>query len=203
MAPVIPPRFAVVGTGGSGTAYVARVFRANGVRCGHEQWWTPFDGKRRSGLEGDSSWLAVPDIETGRWSGPVLHVTRHPLGVTRNLLAGIFSPQSSYPQFRRFALAHEPDLAPLEPLEGAVEWWIRWNRRCAAVADLTIQIDDLLNHLDVIGVLAGRHLDQRRAERVPTNVNHRDSPPIDEMEMWRLLGDRADQFGYAPEVTCG
>lgn len=199
---MIPPRFAIIGSGGSGTAYMAAVLRANRVDCGHEQWWTPLPGNRRSGLDGDASWLAVPDIEAGVWSGPVLHVTRHPLGVVRNLVSGgIFSPQPTYDQFREFALRHEPQLADLEPAPAAVAWWLRWNRRCAAVADQTVRIEDTEALLDAMGNLAGRALDRHRARRVSPALNHRARRgAVDEAKVWRLLAGRADEFGYRERV---
>lgn len=195
-----PPGFAVIGTGRSGTAYVAAVLRACGVDCGHEDWWTPFPAKRRSGLAGDSSWLALPDIESGAWTGPVLHVTRHPVHVVRSLLAnGFFSNHKRRRDFIDFALAHEPDLVHMSEFEASVEWWARWNLRCEAVADLRLKVSDIPARLDLVGKLINHRLDMRAAQSVPADVNHRQKRgpvQIDEDRVWRLLAGRAERFGY-------
>lgn len=194
---MIPPRFAVVGTGRCGTGYVAAVLCHSGLRCGHEQWWTPAVGRRVGGLDGDSSWLAVPDIEADTWSGPVLHVTRHPVDVVSSLIGiGFFyGPPREY---LGFALDHEPELADLLPLRASVEWWARWNARCAAVADLTIPVEDLAGRLDDIGDLIGGRLDEDQVIRVPTTVNRRQRVEVDPAAVWELLDGRAERFGYHP-----
>lgn len=190
------PRFAVVGTGGSGTGFMAALLRACGVRCGHEQWWTPIGRRRVAGLAGDSSWLAVPDIEAGAWSGPVVHVTRDPVATVRNLVGGgVFSP-AGHPRFVEFACAHEPGLTGVPPVEAAVEWWVRWNGRCAMVADLTVRIEDVPARLADIARVIGHRLHPGRAATVRPGVNHRRGGDVASAEVWRLLAGRAGRYGY-------
>lgn len=178
-----PPRFAVVGTGRCGTGYVAAVMRACGVRCGHENWWTPEASRRQSGLDGDSSWLALPDIEAGRWSGPVVHVVRNPVDVVASLLGiGIFARPTAY---RAFALWHEPDLSELPPLAAAVAWWQRWNDRCAVVADVTVRVERLPEELDQVATAIGRELDPEAWP--PADVNHRRRAAVDPAQVWRRI----------------
>lgn len=72
------PRVAIVGTGRSGSGYIAKLLNEVGVVCGHEEWWNPF-GERRQGLDADSSWCAIPELPN--YDGVVLHQVRHPLSV--------------------------------------------------------------------------------------------------------------------------
>lgn len=195
------PDFAVIGTGRCGTRYMAHVLHACGLECGHENWWTLRSVRRRSGLDGDSSWLALSSIESGEWSGPVVHVTRHPLGVVRSLVG--LEHFSRVGAFGAFSLAHEPDLARMSELEACVAWWVRWNDRCAKVADLTLRVEDVLEKLDHIGGVVGHDLDAGKAASVPETVNHRrhwQAEPPDEEKVWDLLGDAPARFGYQP---CG
>jgi hypothetical protein len=195
------PRFAVVGTGRSGTGYVAAVLRACGVECGHEAWWRPEGtGERTPDLAGDASWLALPDIETGAWKGPVALVVRHPVAVVRSLLGVRFwEPGDGVTEaYRRFALEHCPDIDGLDPLPAAVEWWVAWNERAAAMADVKLRVEDLRKAWAVaeLGDALGMPLEPRTARRVPTATNARERGEVDEAEVWRLLDGRAERFGY-------
>lgn len=190
MAPLTPPWFAVTGTGRCGTGYVAAVLKRCGLDCGHENWWTPDPKRVQARLDGDSSWLALPDIETGRWSGAVIHIVRHPVDVVRSFVGLGFPDYVSIP--------HEPDLADVPQPEKAVEYWVRWNRRCAAVADVTVQVEDLVSRIGEIADLLGHPLGTANAAVVPRNINHRGRANVDPAMVWRLLGGRAEPFGYYP-----
>src|SRR5690606_32898585 len=145
---MVPPRFAIIGTGRSGTGYMAELMRAHGFKCGHEHWWTLSSSPRRrkSGLDGDSSWLALPDIESGAWSGPVVLAVRDPVAVVRSLLGIRFFERGT--KYTQFVYEQEPELKGLPALHAATEWWARWNERCAAVADLVVRVEDLPRQLD-------------------------------------------------------
>ncbi|WP_407563326.1 hypothetical protein [Streptomyces sp. 184] len=195
-----PPRFAVVGTGRSGTGYVAAFMQASGVRCGHERWFRPDDG-RTGGLDGDASWCALPAIESGAWKGPVAMVARHPVATVRSLVGTeLFLAERAAEPYPAFARAHMPALDGLEPLEAAVEWWVAWNERCAAVADVKLRVEDLRHEwaLGELGGALGVQLDPEACAEVPTDVNSRITADIPERDIWRLLDGRAARFGYAP-----
>jgi hypothetical protein len=72
------PSAVIVGTGRSGSGYIAKALTAAGVPCGHEAWFNPFN-ERTPGLAVDSSWCAIPTLD--RFDGIVWHQTRHPLDV--------------------------------------------------------------------------------------------------------------------------
>lgn len=196
------PRFAVVGTGRCGTGYVATVLRASGVPCGHEGWWRPEGtGERTPGLDGDASWLALPDIETGAWRGPVAHIVRHPVATVRSLLGTrLFHPDSEAPAYRAFALRALPEVEGLDPLTAAVEWWVRWNERCARHATVALRVEDLRHDwaLAELGDALGVAVDVERAHAVPNTINSRPRSRVDEALVWELLAGRGEQFGYRP-----
>lgn len=193
---MIPPKFAVTGTGRCGTGYTASVLRQTGIRCGHENWWTVVPERVVSALDGDSSWRACDSIERGEWSGPVVHIVRNPVNVVRSFTELGFD-RDNVGVFER-----EPELAELPPLEMCVEWWVRWNRRCAAVADLTVQVESFGDRLEEIAEVIGHRLEPNKLLRVSTNANskrrHRRKVQLDETQVWRLLDGRAAEFGYTP-----
>lgn len=191
------PRFAIIGTGRSGTGYVSAVLQANGVNCGHEGWFKPED--RQPGLDGDASWLAVPEIEAGAWKGPVAQVVRNPVAVIRSLVGiKFFDPETAHAPYPQFAREHLPAIAELPPLEAAVEWWVQWNERCAALADVKLRVEDLRKPwaLKELGDALGVSLDPAKSSGVPTNTNHRTREAVSEKRIWELLDGRARRFGY-------
>ena len=77
-------RYVIVGTGHSGTGYVAQLLTRAGVPCGHEQifWANGFVNDAVAGLAADSSWAATyhlshPIVRAAR----LVHAIRHPLRV--------------------------------------------------------------------------------------------------------------------------
>lgn len=71
-----PPRAVIVGTGHSGTKYIAEVLRASGAYAGHEAWFNPY-AMQVDGLDVESSWLATQALD--HYEGIVWHQVREPL----------------------------------------------------------------------------------------------------------------------------
>lgn len=153
-------------------------------------------------MDGDSSWLALPSIEIGCWSGPVAHITRHPVAVVASLMGIGFFAGGGRREFTGVALTEEPELAGMDSLRACVEWWARWNIRCAAVADVTIRVEDLPAGLREVGDAVGHEIDADAAESVSTTINHRSRAEVDHQVVWRILDGRADEFGYR-DGACG
>lgn len=80
-------RFVIVGTGRCGTGYMSKILTKAGLPCGHEDIYT-VNGISSfiKGLEGDSSWLAVPHLESIDKDTKVVHIVRNPLKVFRSWL---------------------------------------------------------------------------------------------------------------------
>jgi hypothetical protein len=91
------PCFVVTGCARSGTTYLAELFTALGLPCGHEAVFAPATshfagfGSRR----GDSSWLAVPFLDELPPNTVVIHVVREPSAVIRSLVATKFFTSGS------------------------------------------------------------------------------------------------------------
>ena len=60
------PPVMIVGTGRSGSSYIAKLLQHVQIECGHENWWTPMASRQRFELDADSSWMAAP------WVGDVV-----------------------------------------------------------------------------------------------------------------------------------
>jgi hypothetical protein len=214
MTAVVPPRGAVIGTGRSGTGYMAAVLKAAGLDAGHELYWHAHRGVRHSELDVDVSWLALPDIESGRWAGPVLHVVRHPVDTVRSLLGTrLFAESEMDNPYSSYARVHARTVADRFDLAAAVEFWCEWNARCAAVADATIRLEDAewTGSADPFPLAVERvfgaafphvrnsfvHDVSTAARSLSSDVNTRGATPaVDPREVWSLIGRRAHAYGY-------
>lgn len=207
----VPPRAAVIGTGRSGTGFMAAVLKHAGLDAGHELYWHAHGGKQGSQLDVDVSWLALPAVEghswNGPWTGPTLHVVRHPVDTARSLLAtGLFSAdfaRNPYAMHARMHCARAGMLADWNPLHAAVEFWCDWNARCAAVADATVRLEDAgapewcVAVADVLGMGLDAEAVAKAVADTPRDTNTRGPvPEVDPLEVWGLIGRRAHAYGY-------
>lgn len=204
------PWFAVIGTGRSGTGYVSQLLTHCGLVCGHEAWWNPWQQRQHTpALDGDASWLALPDVEAGRFDGRVLHIVREPVAVVRSLVGiGFFSRQPSsltekhqpFADLARrevMALRSRPTRTTEQQARLAVEWWVGWNRRCAAVAHATVRLEELPGE-EALGVVAEcLRVPRLEPSRLPaTDVNHRERAALSEAVVLAWLDGREQEFGY-------
>jgi hypothetical protein len=204
-------RFLVTGCPRSGTGYAAALFRALGVRCGHEDVFGVGQALGRkpvdwNGYGGDSSWLAVPALPLD--DVVVLHQVRHPLEVVRSIVGVGFlaDPSRIGRGQRRFAavvrLHNSEVFTPDVDAERAALMWRIWNTRAEEHATFTYRLEDL----DVGLLLSLAHLvelelssDQavQALDRIPSSVNRRrrdDSIAWDSIAP--MLGDLADRYDY-------
>jgi hypothetical protein len=103
----------------------------------------------------------------------------------------------------------------MNPVEAAVEWWLEWNDRCAAVADATVAVEALpalpeLAEVERVLARAGLYveIDPVTAAAVPSNTNHTPrgmaktaddgQEQVSAHRVWALIGGRG-AHGYAPE----
>lgn len=202
----VSPRAAVIGTGRSGTGYMAAVLKGAGLDAGHEAYWHAHGGPRASQLDVDCSWLALPDIESGAWTGRVLHVVRHPVDTVRSLLGTrLFARESLGNPYALMARMNTRSVdTHLFDLDAAVAFWCEWNARCYAVADATLRLEDFNDDrwAKAVANTIGMGLDTRSVVAgviaTPDDVNTRDHPlpEVDPAAVWRRIGRRAHGFGY-------
>lgn len=198
------PRFAIVGTGRSGSGFISSALRAAGVDCGHEEWWGPGPTPGRAGLDGDSSWLAVPFLEA--FDGPVLHQVRDPLAVVRSLVGIRMFSDAVHGAFRWFMFAHLPGLTG-DDVTDAMRWYVEWNRRCEESATMRYRVEDVDAALlvDIAG-RAGFNVSREEAEAALEDVGNRfnarrradlDWDDLPEGALREELLAAAARYGYA------
>lgn len=135
------PLIAVVGTGRSGSRYIADLLTSCGVNCGHEGWWN-VHGTRAPALLADSSWVATAHLDD--FTGAVWHQTRDPLKVMASLL-DLYAEDAApwveqYEQERRKFVGYDPDDAPIVKALATVRaYWEEAERH----ADRTWRVEDI------------------------------------------------------------
>lgn len=205
----------VVGTGRSGTGYMAALLNACGVRSGHEDVFKPAVVLGRQlpewgDWEADASWMAVPMLgwlRTARAHHVVL-ITRHPADAVRSLLGlGIFDRWDDY----QAVIREVTPLTMAQPTapDRALAHWVAWNTAASLCADEVIQLEQLApGHL--VPWLQAMGKDAAAVEpafdAVPRNVNDKAGAKTDvalERDMFRAPILRtaehvAASFGYEP-----
>lgn len=117
--------FLITGCGRSGTAWAASLFTALGYPCGHEVLFS-YD---RSGplTASESSWLAVPYLDTLPPYTPVLRVVRDPFRVVQSIMAKGFLLDMADP-YAVFVGLYRPDIAAgRDHLARAIRYAALWD----------------------------------------------------------------------------
>ncbi|NEQ36106.1 MAG: hypothetical protein F6K40_07340 [Okeania sp. SIO3I5] len=138
-------KYLVVATARSGTKFMSYAFRSVGINCGHENFFGAPSKKQRylteevvekrmlnnQKLEADSSWLAVPFLNTKCVPKDVsiIHLTRHPQKVIESLIAiGFF--RRNYNFYTNYALLNTPQIKSSDSeLTKCCKWYLYWHRK--------------------------------------------------------------------------
>ena len=195
-----PSAFLITGCGRSGTKYASRMLTSLGIRCTHEQYFTPTTRRAPVWSGGDSSWMSVPFL--GELPEiPIVHLVRHPRSVIRSFLSiGFFStaydkacaerlpmrlrpPRPLGEAYIRFLRRHSPRTF-LEPnaQQRAQYHWVEWNSRVIGSSVnrqyFRIRLEDMSAEsirtlLDFVGVETPTSAIERALRELPPNVNAR------------------------------
>ena len=146
-------RFVIVGTGRSGTNYIADRLSAESVECLHERFFTTdgpsFDVDNAAIDErGESSWLAVPYLPLAEI--PLAHVTRHPIGVIRSFYNIGFFHSEKYGDLIKFVqFAKQHFTFSYDPFRSSLRRHIEWNFRCLELTKNHIWVEELCSYLSI------------------------------------------------------
>lgn len=210
------PEVAIIGTGRSGTGFIADAMSLLGIQFGHEGYWNVF-GTRAPGMLGDSSWIATNYMDD--YAGKVWHQVRHPLHVINSLIGNeLFEADAPgwvkpfEEERKRWAGYETDDDVLVKALRVVAHWWTVADKH----ATRTWRLEDMTPGLLVeLCAELGRDVDLQTArsviERLGTGVNkhvHRvtitwdDLPDNDDKF---LIEEMAAQFGYdlGEEVGAG
>lgn len=197
-------RFVVTGTGRCGTGYVAELFKAMQVSCGHETVYGP-EGPREWGTgRGDSSWMAAPFLRDLAGQGiKIIHLHRDPLAVVNSLVGiGFFDPAIDHGPYREFARQWCPQaFQTADPVEAATTFVIWWDSLIRPYADMSVKVeglDPIILHqmLHLVGAEPSLAYVQQHFGEVPHDVNTRRRATLTWDDMPEALADHAEELGY-------
>lgn len=209
--------FLVTGCGRSGTGWAARLFTELGYPCTHEgQFNLTRSGPLRGG---ESSWLAIPRLDSLDPATPVLRIMRDPYevvvsAVVRGFLRDVSEPYAAY------AVQHCPEILHGPGRHSAVarviRWVALWDQPLLArkVHGLRVEASVRDVRLAVKRVTGNAHLRDAAVSsalgRVGTAINSGDRParvrPTERLYLNRqpdgaLIRQRAERFGYDTSLT--
>lgn len=165
-------RAVIVGTGRSGSGYIAQALTACGIRCGHEQVWG--FGRRDDQLLVESSWMAVRFLPLRL---RVWHQVRHPEASLRSRITAPGHARDGSPmdRWQREHGKGMPEL-PQDPVLRAMRRYVVWNLACEQHAEFRWRVEDVDETL--ISDLAARldvPCDTSALTDVPTDTNRHTS----------------------------
>lgn len=130
------PEWIVTGTGRCGTQYLSELFLSHDIPATHEGLFT-YDGiDPHWDARADSSWMAAPHLH--RYDCPIIALLRDPAQVAQSLTGiSFFTTPGPYLDY---LWAYEPDLAAMDPVNAAWQFYVWWNRRVLPFADLVMVI---------------------------------------------------------------
>ena len=197
-----PPKVVVTGWGRSGTGYTSEVLNRVGVRCGHEEWWNPYN-KRAPDLMADASWLALPDCHPETMD--VFFQLRDPLKVLSSLMNGEMEEPWAVP-YLAFKEAHTPGWDG-DMLSNYVRFLVAWWELAIDLGCRMYRIEDFdAGTVQHIAACAGVDVTEKQVNAaigsVPKTTNkHRPGPKLgwsdlpDIPETARLM-ELAEEYGY-------
>lgn len=157
---LIEPKFVVIGTGRSGTAYIASLLTAGGIRTGHEGWWNPI-GRRMMLLQGDASWCATFELDD--YSGRVFHQIRDPLLTMRSVAAVEVAPHRRSNAWFKYRTQYVDYTG--NPIVDALLTVDRWLLQAERISEWTWRLEDVNPDLVVeIGRRVGIRVNRARVE---------------------------------------
>lgn len=178
------PGFVIVGTGRSGTGFIASLLSAGGVKTGHEGWWNP-TGRRDLMLEGDASWCAAFELDDYR--GRAFHQIRDPLLTLRSFASTEVAPHrraNPWYEYRSRFVNFTGD-----PIVDAVLAVERWLTQSEKVAEWTWRLEDVTaEHVVRIGNRVGLRVRVDAVEKAIPNA-HRNAKAKEKLETFAFEWD--------------
>lgn len=149
-------KYLVIGAGRSGTGYMAHLLNSHGITCGHESiFGYPPNLKKylksmcNSKYEADSSWLAVPFIQSIIETNPdikFIHITRHPVDVIKSFVElDLFNPKNEKSHYVKLIKKYSRSVNDTQ-VEHAIAYYIDWLNMiddARLVNRLTIKLEEV------------------------------------------------------------
>lgn len=197
-------KYVVTGTPRSATRFMGQLFTSVGIPIGHEMFYgMPGCGIYVDDAKGDSSWLAVPHLESIKNAGAIIiHIVRNPLKVVSSLhhsQINFDNPMDN--MFTIYKVKHLPSIYRYQGLDRYLHFYIEWNKQIEKYADFRFRIEDLDKdpHIlfDKIGVdIKGKKLHDDRRTNAYKDVEYLTLKDLDKCSLKNEFLSVAKKYGY-------
>lgn len=202
--------FVIVGTGRSGSGYVAQLLSALGIPTGHEGVFNPRP-QRRDDLKGDCSWQALPYLQD--FEGKVLLHTRHPAKFIRSMVTA--SPQFFLTEFHPYGRVRKQtskwamECLPPGVFQPTVEWaaryWLDYHAQAEPYSGYRFQIEapDWKEITEILGRPRTQKEIDEAIEQVSKEYNKHthdglriEREAVESLDIFSRLEAKAKEYGY-------
>ena len=145
--------FLITGCGRSGTGFYSRMLRDNGIECGHESF-VDFSGCRLHSNKSESSWMAVPLLDSIPDKYYIIRTIREPLLVIKSFVdLEVLSDKHVNSPYRRYIKNNLSSwVQDGEDIEkqilNAANYYIEWNHmfdiKSKKIESTTIRFEDII-----------------------------------------------------------
>lgn len=138
--------YLIVGSGRCGSGSLSDFLNKNGIKCGHESIFNPFElddfvmdqatfksRLKSTGVRAESSWLAVPYLSTPLIPSKtkIVHLLRNPVHTIKSFMdIGLFKPENSGSEYILYMKKHKPEIFnPAYSEAGTImRYYHAWNK---------------------------------------------------------------------------
>lgn len=175
----------VVGCPRSGTAYIWKVLRTNGIDVGHEK-------EREQGVV---SWLFTADSNKPAWGPrPVDYHFQHIFHQVRDPLKCIATMHLVIDRAWRYICREVPEIKLEDPiLVRCAKMWYYWNMKAEQKAEMTYRVEAIKSALPEMSRRLGVELDPEVLKRISKTTHSTDHPYV---VTWKDLHDALEPNFY-------
>jgi len=197
-------KYIVVGTGRCGTTYLSRMFNFYGIKCGHENIFTPYGYNKaiellnKNSFEAESSWLSAPFLDSDLLkNSAIIHIVRDPEKTISSFInVKLFSKDNIYQDFIN-EFIHIKDF-PVELRD--VIYFIKWNEfiinKSIGKRYIFHRVEDNIEILfNKLGLKLEKPIDNRFSNKT-TNTIKFSLDDINNERIKEMLIDMKKEFGY-------
>lgn len=214
-------KYLVVGTGRSGTVYMARLLSSLGIPCGHESIFSYDgiskaitrlqDGAECSFISSDVKWLkpdAILNAECSYMAAPyldheilkntkIIHAVRNPMKVITSFVDGFNYFKKNEGDYQKFIYKIFPELLDISnPYNRAAKYYILWNKMIEKRNNFFFNVESSPYKLmKYLGVEKDDYYRERNANH-HRDLAYRDYEIIKDEKIRANLLELARKYGY-------
>lgn len=193
-----PIKYLIVGTGRCGTGFISKYMSSAGIKCGHENYFTPISGRGfDNDYEAECSFMALPFLK--ELDCQIVHVLRHPVNTINSMFnCGVF--QNTNNEHTKFIQEVFPEIAEAKDvLHKCLLWYLLWNEYLEK--EDTVLVCRIEGDLDILAGYLGLDPEVKPlwSDMKYNTVEHKKRIAFDDIKKYeetKRLIEFADRYNY-------